>query len=108
MGDAGRVYTGIYRRYGKYPVYTSILEYSDPSTVSRLRVEPPCAAPVPPRHAHGDAARMLRWAYYSLLARATAGWGAVVRLGVRGRRARARAAAACARLAQVAPEPNPA
>ena len=24
MGDAGRVYTGIYRRYGKYPVYTGI------------------------------------------------------------------------------------
>ena len=24
MGDAGRVYTGIYRRYGKYPVFTSI------------------------------------------------------------------------------------
>ena len=46
------------------------LEYSDPSTVSRLRVEPPRAAPVPPRHALGDAARMLRWAYYSLLARA--------------------------------------
>ena len=22
MGKAGRVYTGIYRRYGKYPVYT--------------------------------------------------------------------------------------
>ena len=24
MGKAGRVYTGIYRRYGKYPVYTGI------------------------------------------------------------------------------------
>jgi len=24
MGDAGRVYAGIYRRYGKYPVYTGI------------------------------------------------------------------------------------
>ena len=24
MGKAGRVYTGIYRRYGKYPVYTAI------------------------------------------------------------------------------------
>ena len=24
MGDAGRVYTGRYRRYGKYPVYTGI------------------------------------------------------------------------------------
>ena len=24
MGGAGRVYTGIYRRYGKYPVYTGI------------------------------------------------------------------------------------
>ena len=85
-------------RDGYIPVYTVgmvntryipvFLEYSDPSTVSRLRVEPPRAAPVPPRHAL-DAARMLRWAYYSLLARATAGWGAVVGLGVRGRRARA-------------------
>ena len=67
-------------RDGYIPVYTAgmvntrytpvFLEYSDPSTVSRLRVEPPRAAPVPPRHALGDAARMLRWAYYSLLARA--------------------------------------
>ena len=67
-------------RDGYIPVYTVgmvntryipvFLEYSDPSTVSRLRVEPPRAAPVPPRHALGDAARMLRWAYYSLLARA--------------------------------------
>ena len=96
------------KRDGYIPVYTVgmvntryipvFLEYSDPSTVSRLRVEPPRAAPaVPPRHALGDAARMLRWAYYSLLARATAGWGAVVGLGVRGRRARARRGTAQAR-----------
>ena len=103
-------------RDGYIPVYTVgmvntryipvFMEYSDPSTVSRLRVEPPRAAPVPPQHALGDAARMLRCPYYSLLARATAGWGAVVGLGVRGRRARARAAAAHARLAQVAPVPG--
>ena len=99
-------------RDGYIPVYTVgmvntryipvFLEYSDPSTVSRLRVEPPRAAPVPPRHALGDAARMLRWAYYSLLARATAGWGAVVGLGVRGRRARA------ARRGSGSPRPSPA
>ena len=45
-------------RDGYIPVYTVgmvntryipvFLEYSDPSTVSRLRVEPPRAAPVPP------------------------------------------------------------
>ena len=98
-------------RDGYIPVYTAgmvntryipvFLEYSDPSTVSRLRVEPPRAAPVPPRHAHGDAARMLRWAYYSLLARATAGWGAVVGLGVRGR-------ARAARRGSGSPRPSPA
>ena len=49
------------KRDGYIPVYTAgmvntryipvLAEYADPSTVSRLRVEPPRAVPVPMRHA---------------------------------------------------------
>ena len=54
MDKAGRVYTGIYRRYGKYPAYTGICGVRRPL----------CGLPAPrratARRAEPNAARTLR------------------------------------------------
>ena len=54
MGKAGRVYTGIYRRYGKYPVYTGIFG------VLRPLYGLPAPRRATARRAEPNAARTLR------------------------------------------------